>query len=447
MALPSWDLIAPGAVKLAILMSWSLVFFIDCLTRSDLALSIAYVIPIALTLWLSFDRDAGRATVVVAAFSVGATLLGLFFTANIQAHPGVGVQVTEDPIIIGNHLLAAGSQIVVGWAVLRHRRARAVEREIVARLEKALRTTEEFVALASHELKNPLAGARGYAQLLLRRAGRGQSPALDPQSTEAVKLIDGLLGQLNALMDDMLHVSRLQSGRFDLRLQPVDIAEIVRRVAADAQRRAPLHTITVAAPEEAIWVRADSRRVEQMLINLIGNAVKYSPRGGPVDVTIVDTPGDRVALGDPSSASAVGNAGEHERAALASPLERWAVVRVRDEGMGIPPAEQGHLFERFSRASNASESSISGTGLGLYLCRMLAEAQGGRIWLDRSDVSAGSTFAFALATWPHAPDEQESEPTITSNGHARESDHLYDRLLWPVARIAATRLVGPEAER
>lgn len=437
-----------GVIVGAIGASWALVLLADLLTRGDLALSILYAIPIALTLWLPLGSMPGRPTLVVLSLALGATVLAMFVGADTRFGPAWRTGFAADPIALGNRLLGMGSQVVVAMTVARHRHAQAIERAVVARLEMALRTTDEFVALASHELKNPLAGARGYAQLLLRRATRGQTSGLDAQSTEALRLIDSLLGQLNALMDDLLHVSRVHSGQLDLALDRVDLAARARRVVEEAARRAPGHAITLVAPPEGACARADGRRIDQVLINLVGNAVKYSPEGGRIAVSISQQrqplpaePGDD----DSATASAAANG--------------WVVVRVRDDGMGIPRAEHARLFQRFVRASNADASPIAGTGLGLYLCRMLVEAQGGRIWLDQSEEGRGSTFAFALPAWPEG-DRLDSggssrggrdylEGGSSPHGavsHFEPREPLHAGMLW-LGRAPAMRWAAPAARR
>jgi signal transduction histidine kinase len=219
---------APVLVVLAIGVSWLAVFLTDLLTRTDLALSMCYVVPIALTLWLPPWRGRWPTTVALTAALAG-TAVAVWIGADAVHGPGIRPHVGSDPVALGNRLLGAVSQAGVAWAVVRHRRLRERERELIAKLEAALRATDEFIAIASHELKTPLAGARGYAQLLLRRARRGQMAGLDGQSHAALALIDDLLGRLNLLADDLLHVSRLQAGRLDLRLERVDLASLPPR--------------------------------------------------------------------------------------------------------------------------------------------------------------------------------------------------------------------------
>lgn len=373
---------------------WLLVVLGDLVPRTDVAVSVLYLVPIALTLWLP-PSAGGRlgATQLVLLATLAGTALGAVYGAGPRYGPGPHPLGDLDQTALANRLVGTFAQVVAALIVIRQRHARAVEQALVAHLRQALQSSGEFVAVASHEMKTPLTGARGYAQLLLRRARRGQLAGLDSRSAEALRLIDELLGRLNLLTDDLLQVSRLQSGRFDIRAERVDLAEAARRVADELALQAPGHAVQVIAPDAVGAARADARRVEQVLTNLIGNALKYSPDGGLVEVTVTDA----------STYAAPGVvAGAARHAGMAPQM----LVSVRDEGIGIPEAERDRLFQRFARASNASDAGISGTGLGLYLCRELIEAQGGQIWLARAETrpehGRGTTVSFTLPRWQEA---------------------------------------------
>src|SRR5260221_9676837 len=165
---------------------WGLVYLADSYSPTDLALSVFYTAPIAATLWLPPRRNEGVATFTVLALALSATLLAFFLGADANHGPGPRPAPYDDVIALGNRALGASSQIVVAWAVIRHRRARTVEREMAAKLQLSLRATDEFVAVASHELKTPLTGARGYAHFLLRRRSPGKLPGLHAKGADAL---------------------------------------------------------------------------------------------------------------------------------------------------------------------------------------------------------------------------------------------------------------------
>ncbi len=244
----------------------------------------------------------------------------------------------------------------------------------VTALKDAERLKDEFIAVAAHELRNPMAAVRGFADMLTRGRGKDAAPLTDWQ-LEALDAIDQSTQRLVELTDDLLDVARLQAGRLDLNIEPHDLAALTRRVARRLQVTTERHTLQVSADPEFVVANIDSRRTEQVLGNLVSNAIKYSPDGGEIVVMV------RVLC---------------ERGA--------AEVTIRDSGIGIPQSEQATLFSRFARARNAQEHGITGTGLGLYLSRELVERQGGRIWFESVE-GHGSTFHVEL---PLTVDDDEN---------------------------------------
>jgi signal transduction histidine kinase len=168
------------------------------------------------------------------------------------------------------------------------------------------------------------------------------------------------------LTEDLLDVTRLQAGRLQLQRTPSDLIRLVRRVAGQMQQSTTQHHLEMRAPEYPLVADMDLERMEQVLTNLIGNALKYSPQGGPITITLC--------------ANAQGTTVQ---------------VSVKDQGIGIPRHQQAQIFGRFIRADNARAYGIGGTGLGLYLCRELVERHGGRLWFE-SEEGKGSTFSFTL---------------------------------------------------
>lgn len=218
-----------------------------------------------------------------------------------------------------------------------------------------------FTADCCHELRAPLASIIAYAELLQEEAGG----SLTPQQREYV---DGILeaGQeLLSSMNDILDLARVEAGRMEVRLGPVAMDEVVsalvRRVSPRARRKGlSLEAVIPELPP----VEADRGKTERVLFNILDNAIKFTPPGGRVEV--------RGHL----------DAGKGE-----------VVVSVRDNGPGIPRAEQEAIFDRFYRAREQGDGT--GTGLGLTLARELVEMQGGRIWVE-SDPGAGSEFSVAF---------------------------------------------------
>jgi signal transduction histidine kinase len=161
-------------------------------------------------------------------------------------------------------------------------------------------------------------------------------------------------------------MARLQAGQLELHSEPTDLVLLVERVVMRLQLTTEHHTLSCLPRVERLVRDVDPRRMEQVIGNLISNAIKYSPQGGPIEVTIAEE-----------------SAGQE------------ALLTVRDHGIGIPAHELSQIFERFVQAENARTSGMEGTGLGLYLCRALIEQHEGRIWCESVE-GRGSTFFVAL---------------------------------------------------
>ncbi len=230
------------------------------------------------------------------------------------------------------------------------------------------RLKDDFIATASHELRTPLTGVQGFLDLLLEYPGSRD----EPLALEFLQKAAESAAEMAELTERLLETSRLDTGRVELRREPVrlwTLVDEVLRAQADALAGSTSHTLVADVPMDAsVW--ADPDRLKEVLDNLVGNAIKYSPRGGTVRVT-----------GAIETASATAG---------------YAIITVSDQGIGIAPAERHRLFERFSRLDAARSSQIRGTGLGLYICRQLIQAMGGSIWLQESAPGRGSAFAVAL---------------------------------------------------
>src|SRR6266849_180286 len=236
----------------------------------------------------------------------------------------------------------------------------------VTALKEAERLKDEFIGIAAHELRSHLAVVRGFAQMLSMQTARGKGPPLAEWQMEAVQDIDQATTRLVELTEDLLDVTRLQAGRLELHSEPIDLVALVQRIVARFRVTTEQHQIAVNATPEHIVILADPRRIEQVLSNLMNNAIKYSPGGGDIDISVREDQKDKAAL-----------------------------LSVRDHGIGIPAHQQNRVFSRFMRADNAHAHHIGGTGLGLYLCRELVERHGGRIWFESVE-GLGSTFFISL---------------------------------------------------
>ncbi len=246
----------------------------------------------------------------------------------------------------------------------------AVFQDITA-LKELERHKDEFISVASHELRGPLTVIRGQAQLLQRQLRRqaklGQLPPVLSHIMESMESIESQTARLNDLVNDLLDVSRIQAGKLVLTRGHVEVMALLAKVIQHWQPASASHQLVLDADPlvEGVAGYWDAKRIEQILNNLIGNAIKYSPDGGSVAI--------RVRL---------------------DPEARWVTIGVQDEGLGIPPEALAHLFERFYRAGNVQ--SISGTGLGLYISKQLAVAHGGDLWAESPGPTMGSTFYLRL---------------------------------------------------
>lgn len=267
---------------------------------------------------------------------------------------------------IDGRLLTRAIQYAVERKRAASERMQLIEREAEARAraeaaESLLQARDEFLSVAAHELKTPLTSLQVIAQLLLRRIGRGQIGDME-RLQDALKTMDEQVGRLAILVTQLLEMVRLQGGRLVLEPAHANLAELVTGVVARQRAWNTTHEVMLAAPEEA-WVVVDSFRIEQVVANLLENAVKYSPAGSQIDVEL--------------------------RCPAGEPVE----LRVRDRGIGIPPEHRSRIFEQFYRAHSADHRS--GMGLGLYICREVVELHGGQITAEFPE-DGGSCFIVRL---------------------------------------------------
>jgi two-component system phosphate regulon sensor histidine kinase PhoR len=231
----------------------------------------------------------------------------------------------------------------------------------VTRLKQLERTREDFVANVSHELRTPLSLIKGYVETLLD--GARDNPEV---AERFLKIIDRNTQRLDLLIQDLLTISALESGRMKLNLQPVELRSLVEKIFTDLHSRAENKDIKLVNDLPEFVAHADAHRLEQVLANLVDNAIKYGRTQGTVSI------GGRV--GD-----------------MPGQLE----IFVRDDGPGIPTESLDRVFERFYRVDKARSREQGGTGLGLSIVKHIIHNHGGKVWA-KSEPGKGATFFFTL---------------------------------------------------
>ncbi|HJZ46086.1 MAG TPA: ATP-binding protein [Roseiflexaceae bacterium] len=246
--------------------------------------------------------------------------------------------------------------------------------------QDAVRLRDQFLSIASHELKTPLTALLGNAQMLQRRAAREGN--FSERNQRAVQVITDQAMRLNKMIAALLDISRIEMGQLSIDRAPMDLCALARRVVAEMQPTLERHTIAYSDTGAPLVVEGDELRLEQVLHNLISNAVKYSPAGGAVTVQ-VEQRGSR------------------------------ACVVVSDQGIGIPTGSVPRLFTRFYRADNVDSQNISGMGIGLFVVKEIMTLHGGTIEVT-SQEQQGSTFTVCLPLPEPAP-ATEAEPHLQAS--------------------------------
>lgn len=248
------------------------------------------------------------------------------------------------------------------------------------REEEEIKNT--FTSIISHELKTPVALIKGYAQTLARPDAEWDGET----ARQGLEIIEEEADRLEALINNLLDVSRIQAQGLKLDYAYVNLVDLINKVADAYQYQTDQHQIEVDVPEDFPTIWGDSERLRQVLTNLMGNAIKYSPNGG------------LIRIGGWTDV-------------IAATGKPQVVLYVADEGIGIPKDELAHIFDRFYRIDTTLGRRTAGAGLGLFLCKAIVEAHGGQIWA-RAEPSKGTTFTFSLPI--HAAEEKavdRIEPT------------------------------------
>jgi PAS domain S-box-containing protein len=250
-------------------------------------------------------------------------------------------------------------------------------RQANEQLSQAHRRKDEFLATLAHELRNPLAPIRNVVEVMRMKQ------AVNPDSAWALEVLDRQTSQLTHLVDDLMDVARITQGRLQLRRKPCDLVAIARAAVDDiaAMAQAASHRLELRLPQQPIMVDADDTRLTQVVANLLTNAIKYTPNGGLITLTV-------------------------------EPRDGQGVVAVRDTGIGIPPSALASIFDMFSQLTPALERSQGGLGIGLALVRGLVDLHGGTITASSDGAGKGSTFTVAL---PLLQDLPQAEPTAAGS--------------------------------
>lgn len=219
--------------------------------------------------------------------------------------------------------------------------------------EKALKERETFLSVAAHELKTPLTGLKGFTQVLTRQVERSESQPLDlARLKRNLGIINKQSDKLTYLIDQLLDVSRIEAGKLQLDQRATEVLSMVREVMEQVQSRTDRHTFILKAAEEKLVARVDPFRYEQVISNLLDNALKYSPAGGTIELILGKTPADDGSF----------------------------TLSITDQGLGIPVERRAHIFERFYQAHDTN--MVNGLGLGLFICREIIQLHGGEIRVE-----------------------------------------------------------------
>ena len=228
----------------------------------------------------------------------------------------------------------------------------------------------EFVSVASHELRTPLAAIKNAVQLILS----GKTGEINEHQGKFLSMAERNINRLTNILNDLLNLSRIESGKIELKFENIALREIIELAASSLRPHADVKSIQIEVeitePVPAIY--GDQEKIEQILTNLIGNAIKFTPEGGKILLSV-----------KPSSHDPKGNYGDR------------VAVSVKDNGIGIPADQLDAIFEKFHQVEGSLHRSVSGTGLGLAITKGLVEAHQGKIFVE-SEVGKGSTFTFTL---------------------------------------------------
>ena len=232
---------------------------------------------------------------------------------------------------------------------------RTVEQQYQA-LQRLERMRDDLVVMVAHDLRSPLTGLRGFLELMQEDVGHELAPAYAEMLTESIRSVD----QLNGMIGDMLDVSRMEADALPINRRPLDLRQVAVDALAALGPQPSFHRTPVAIGGDPAEVSADGPLLQRVVTNLITNAMRFSPRGEEVRVTVAEEDGG-------------------------------GTIRIRDKGPGIPEEEQARIFDKFIQVGDSRATRARSSGLGLTFCRMVVERHQGRIGV-RSAVGTGSEF-------------------------------------------------------
>jgi signal transduction histidine kinase len=273
------------------------------------------------------------------------------------------------------------AEILAERAALAIENAKLYTEQVEARrkVEDLSRLKDEFLSIASHELRTPVTSIKGYTQLAKMLIKEGDLNTSEEYLDIALDQID----RMSRLILELLDVSRIETGRLEIRREPIPWPQFVRDVVHRHHTAVSDRRFHLQVPDATKLVVGDRDRLEQVLGNLLENAVKYSPEGSDVMVSVEDR-------------------GEQ------------FVTSVCDRGIGIPADELAQVFERFHRGRHVSSTNYGGLGLGLYITKQIIERHGGSIWVESKE-GAGTTFYFSLPN--EAPAQASVAPSTSAAAH------------------------------
>lgn len=256
-------------------------------------------------------------------------------------------------------------------------------RDITAR-QRLERAKDEFLAVAAHELRSPLASVRSYSDMLLKR--EQQRDDANPRDVRGLAILSQQVTHMLRMVDNLLDVSRIDAGQIGLHIQKVNLVSLTSQVLDQNRLTVMNREFLLNTDYAELFVSCDSMRIRQVLTNLVGNGIKYSPAETPISVDIMVVESSLLHIEPQNNGNDV---------PLDMPLQE-ILVRVSDKGSMIPPEQQEQLFKRYARMGGRR---IEGLGLGLYLCRQFVLMHGGRIWIESVE-GVGNTFCFTLPMNP-----------------------------------------------